>query len=117
MLISTLVTSECITLEAPLNRQNQAPPPWDVLLGASRNTLQSYELSRLNHAANIGKEIRHLMDSYIEESSNAMLARLLMEEREHQPEVKQSSTDEVEVAAAPSASDNFLENQGLPKAR
>jgi hypothetical protein len=36
----------------PLNRQ----PPWDVLLGASRNTLQSYELSRLNHAANIGRK-------------------------------------------------------------
>jgi hypothetical protein len=74
-----------------LNRHNQSPPPWDVLLGASRNTLQSYELSRLNHAANIGKEIKHLLDSYIEESSHAMLARLLMEQQEHQPKVKASS--------------------------
>jgi len=51
-----------------LHRNNQSPPPWDLLLGASRNTLQAYELSRLNHAANIAKEIKQLLDSYIEES-------------------------------------------------
>ena len=50
-------------------------PPWEFLLSASRNSLQSYELSRLSHAANLRKEIGQLLDSWLEENSAAMLAR------------------------------------------
>src|SRR5216684_3543794 len=57
-------------------------PPWEFLLSASRNSLQSYELSRLSHAANLRKEIGALLDLWIEENSSAMLARWLMEQRE-----------------------------------
>jgi len=57
-------------------------PPWDFLLTASRSSLQSYELSRLSHAANLRKEIRQLLDSWVEENSAAMLARWLIEHRE-----------------------------------
>jgi len=57
-------------------------PPWDFLLSASRNSLQSYELSRLSHAANLRKEIAQLLDSWLEENTAAMLARWLMEQRE-----------------------------------
>ena len=53
-------------------------PPWEFLLSASRNSLQSYELSRLNHAANLRKEIGALLDQWMEENSSAMLARWLM---------------------------------------
>jgi hypothetical protein len=53
------------------------------LLSASRNSLQSYELSRLSHAANLRKEITQLLDSWLEENSAAMLARWLMQQREH----------------------------------
>ena len=65
-----------------MTRNKTSQPPWDFLLSATRNTLQSYELSRLNHAANLGKEIKQLLDTYVEESSNARLARLLMEQQE-----------------------------------
>jgi hypothetical protein len=68
-------------LEIPLSTY-KAEPPWEFLLSASRNSLQSYELSRLSHAANLRKEIMQLLDSWLEENSAAMLARLLMQERE-----------------------------------
>ena len=57
-------------------------PPWEFLLTASRNTLQSYELSRLAHAANLRKELGALLDQYLEENTAAMLARWLMDQRE-----------------------------------
>ncbi len=59
-------------------------PPWEFLLSASRNSLQSYELSRLSHAANLRKEMAALLDQWIEETSAAMLARWLMEHRERE---------------------------------
>ena len=68
-------------LEAPLIR-HRTQPPWDFLLTASRSSLQSYELSRLSHAANLRKEIAQLLDSWVEENSAAMLARWLIEHRE-----------------------------------
>ncbi len=40
-------------------------PPWEFLLSASRNSLQSYELSRLSHAANLRKEIGALLDLWM----------------------------------------------------
>ncbi len=52
-------------------------PPWEFLLSASRNSLQSYELSRLSHAANLRKEISALLDQWLEENASAMLARWL----------------------------------------
>ena len=58
-------------------------PPWDFLLSASRNTLQSFELSRLSHAANLKKEIAQLLDSWLEENSAASLARLLLDHPEY----------------------------------
>ena len=57
-------------------------PPWEFLLSASRVSLQTYELSRLSHAANLRKEIAALLDQWVEESSAAMLARYLMDLRE-----------------------------------
>ena len=54
-------------------------PPWEFLLSASRNSLQSYELSRLG---DLRKEIGALLDLWMEENSAAMLARWLMEQRE-----------------------------------
>jgi hypothetical protein len=56
----------------------KTPPPWEFLLSASRNSLLSYELSRLSHAANFREEIGALLDLWIEENSAAMLARWLM---------------------------------------
>jgi hypothetical protein len=60
-------------------------PPWEFLLSASRSSLQSFELSRLAHAANLRKEIVALMDQWIDENATAMLARLLIQQRERSP--------------------------------
>ena len=49
-------------------------PPWEFLLSASRSSLQSFELSRLSHAANIRKEISALLDQWLEENAAALLA-------------------------------------------
>lgn len=55
-------------------------PPWDYLHQASSPSLQSFELSRLNHAANLRKEIAALLDEWIEETAEALLARWLRED-------------------------------------
>jgi hypothetical protein len=102
-------------------------PPWEFLLSASRNSLQSYELSRLSHAANLRKEITQLLDSWLEENSAAMLARWLMEQRETSVVPPHGTSDRAEnpldaadersspsgtrAKAARTASDNFFAEQ------
>ena len=102
-------------------------PPWEFLLSASRNSLQSYELSRLSHAANLRKEITQLLDSWLEENAAAMLARWLMQ-RENLAAREQaalepsdhplpaaaperSSPSAARAKAARAASDNFFVDQ------
>jgi hypothetical protein len=114
------------SLEAPLNYRTQ--PPWEFLLSASKNSLQSYELSRLSHAANLRKEITQLLDSWLEENTAAMLARWLMQQREistarehgsaERPETAQVSTGDERTSphhargnGAHTASDNFFADQ------
>jgi hypothetical protein len=53
-------------------------PPLDYLQAASRASLQSFELTRLNHAANLRQEIAALIDQWIQETSEAMLARWML---------------------------------------
>jgi hypothetical protein len=88
-------------------------PPWEFLLSASKISLQSYELSRLSHAANLRKEIGQLLDSWLEENSAAMLARWLLENRGCQARSADSPPSAEAPAAGQShgpdtASDNFL---------
>jgi hypothetical protein len=47
--------------ERPVTRY-KTQPPWEFLLSASRTSLQSYEFTRLSHAANLRKEIGTLLD-------------------------------------------------------
>jgi hypothetical protein len=111
-----------LSLEVPLNYKTQ--PPWEFLLSASRNSLQSYELSRLSHAANLRKEITQLLDSWLEENTAAMLARWLMEQRERPGEREQTERPPTPIGndertpasdargkAAHAASDNFFADQ------
>jgi hypothetical protein len=55
-------------------------PPLDYLQAASRASLQSFELTRLNHAANLRQEIATLIDQWIQETSEAMLARWMLDQ-------------------------------------
>ena len=81
-------------------------PPWEFLLSASRNSLQSYELSRLGHSANLRKEIGALLDQWLEENACAMLARWLIEQRERPPR-----------APAPVAAEDLFVSSGKPAAQ
>ncbi|HET7107143.1 MAG TPA: hypothetical protein VFI38_10055 [Candidatus Acidoferrum sp.] len=89
-------------------------PPWEFLLTASRNTLSSYELSRLAHASNLRKEIASLLDQWMDENANAMVARWLIEQRERTvlAAQAQAATDQPAAEPAPanghSVSDNLL---------
>jgi hypothetical protein len=75
--------------------------------------LQSYELSRLSHAANLRKEIGALLDQWMEESAAAMLARWLIEQRERSFIASDSIVgSEPANGAAHSVSDNFLADRG-----
>ena len=70
-----------------------ALPPWEFLLSASRNSLQSYELSRLGHAANLRKEVAPMLDQWVEEIAAAS-------DRDHASQSEERGT----------ASDNFFPN-------
>jgi hypothetical protein len=86
-----------------------AQPPWEFLLSASKNSLQSFELSRLAYAANLRKQITVMIDQWIDENTAAMLARWLLDQRE-----RATRSPEALSAAAPGSngahavSDNFL---------
>ena len=56
-------------------------PPIEYLREASQSSLQSFELSRLNHAANLRREISTLIDQWIRENSEALLARWVLDHR------------------------------------
>ncbi len=104
-------------------------PPWEFLLSASRNSLQSYELSRLAHAANLRKEIGALLDQWMEENACAMLARWLIEQRERPPRASEhvssgdlfpasghSMSASVPGSRAHSVSDNVFADRPAPSA-
>ena len=93
-------------------------PPWEFLLSASRNSLQSYELSRLSHAANLRKEIGALLDLWMDENSAAMLARWLMEQRERPQQGQQDvSSAESLPRSGHAVSDNlFADRSTTPPA-
>jgi hypothetical protein len=68
-------------------------PPLNYLYTASRSSLQSFELAHLNHAANIRREIGVLIDQWIEESAQAMLARCIIDNFSSLHQTVPSTTD------------------------
>jgi hypothetical protein len=89
-------------------------PPWDFLLSASRTSLQSYELTRLSHAANLRKEIGALLDQWMDENACAMLARWLMEYHDRIAAQDVAANASNGNSSEHSASDNFIAEQSLP---
>jgi len=78
-------------------------PPIDYLQAASRASLQSFELARLNHAANLRNEIAALIDQWIQETSEAMLARWMLDHPKSRQSIPMSTTDEVHALVDPVA--------------
>ncbi len=91
-------------------------PPWEFLLAASRNSLQSFELSRLSHAANLRKEIGALLDEWLDENACAMLARWLIEKHERPlRDTKPAPADESLPPHGHAVSDNvFAKGDAAP---
>jgi hypothetical protein len=102
-----LLFGSCPTGEKLVTRY-KTQPPWEFLLSASRNSLQSYELTQLSHAANLRKEISALLDQWLEENASAMLARWLMEQRERPSHSVDGPSAEAKPHGAHSVSDNFF---------
>ena len=89
-------------------------PPWEFLLSASKNSLQSYELTRLAHAANLRKEMSALLDQWLEENAAAMLARWLMEQRDRSVKCAEALHDaDLRRPGPPSVSDNFFADPAM----
>lgn len=76
-------------------------PPLDYLQAASRASLQSFELTRLNHAANLRQEIATLMDQWIQETSEALLARWMLDHHKSLQSSAMSPTDVVRTMLDP----------------
>jgi hypothetical protein len=98
---------------------HKTEPPWEFLLSASLTSLQSYELSRLSHAANLRKEIGQLLDCWLDENAAAMLARWLMEQRARLPRVRDAPhSGEAKSVHPPNnsraVSHNFFADQAIP---
>ena len=54
-------------------------PPLDYLLACSEAGLESFEMSRLNRIANLRRELRDVLDEWMEAEVNARIARWLLE--------------------------------------
>lgn len=55
--------------------------PFRFLLDSSNNVIGEYELSRLNHAANLRKEIRTNFEQAVDDLAEARFARWLLDNR------------------------------------
>jgi hypothetical protein len=78
-------------------------PPLDYLQAASRSSLQSFELARLNHAANLRQEIAALIDQWIQETSEAMLARWMLDHHKSLQSAPLSSAEVVRSLIDPAS--------------
>ena len=89
-------------------------PPLEYLRAASRTSLQSFELARLNHAANLKREIAALIDQWIQENSEATLARWMLDHHDSLHNLPSSVPDA--VAASPEAEASPLPDSPMPRA-
>lgn len=60
---------------------SESRTPFDYLAGCSKPGLESFELSRLNQVANLRKELREVVEEWIEAEVQARLARWILERR------------------------------------
>lgn len=59
----------------------RADPPLEHLVMSSNTSLESFELSRLNAVANLRKEIRQIVDDWVQAEIEARIARWVLERR------------------------------------
>jgi hypothetical protein len=104
-----IVITVAVPVTEALVTTRSSQPPWEFLLSASKNSLQSFELSRLSNAANLRKEIAALLDQWLADQANATVARLLLQERERTARVSDALAGPPQQnAGVQDGSDNFL---------
>jgi len=72
-------------------------PPLDYLTTSSKATLESFELSRLNRASNLRKELRQILEEWVDAEVDARMARCILDCRraqdcDHHASARQIST-------------------------
>lgn len=60
---------------------SESKPVFEYLKSCSQPSLESFELSRLNRARNLRREMRELVEEWIEAEVQARLARWVLERR------------------------------------
>ena len=73
----------------------RSDPPWDFFHDASTSSLQSFELSRLNNAANLRRQVTVLLDQWVNDNSQALLSRWLREHRALPPATQRHPAEDL----------------------
>jgi hypothetical protein len=87
---------------------HHSPLSLKYLETASDRSLESYEMSRLNHASNLRKEIGELIDQWMDESAAALLARWLLEHRRQLRRVRSTRAKSLDVDQNSERSDQLI---------
>jgi hypothetical protein len=72
-------------------------PPAEYLRTASQSSLQNFELAKLNRAANLRREIAALIDQWLQEASEALLARYMID---HQDSLREPALSPADLGQA-----------------
>jgi len=93
-------------------------PPVDYLRECSNTSLRYFELSKLEHVANLRRELAVLLDEMMEESALALFARWMLERRAipAQTSGNGSSARSAESRKARSLLADFIKGAGLLEA-
>jgi hypothetical protein len=78
-----------------------AQPPFEFFITSSQTSLESFELSRLNAVANLRKELRQVVDEWIEAEIQARMARWILERRRLEASDSQSPVPGLSKPAGP----------------
>ncbi len=78
-----------------------AQPPLEYLISSSDAGLQSFELSRLAQVANLRKELRAILDEFVEAEIQARIARWILEGRRAQDHDADHGKDSEYASLAP----------------
>jgi len=78
-----------------------AHPPLDYLVSSSESSLESFELARLNAVANLRKELRQIVDEWIEAEIEARMARWILDRRRLEPTDSQAALAVLSRSATP----------------
>ena len=57
----------------------QKRPPFEYLVASSKNSLEAFELARLNHASNLRKALRQIVDEWVDAEVDGKIARWILE--------------------------------------